>query len=234
MWWWRERIGAVELGFTDRFGGVSAGIFAELNLSINTADDPAAVLKNQQRFKSDFDCDLITTMKQVHGSEFTAVETPGEFTCDGLITTTQNLGLLAMGADCVPLLLFAGRKAGAFHIGRKGLVAGLTENAIAEFSGEAEPTAVIGPYACGNCYELPIDLADEITSAYPAARSTTTKGTTGVDIGNAIRSLLTANNFTIVETPSDFCTIENDRFFSHRSPGRNGGRQTGVVMIRDA
>lgn len=234
MWWWRERIGSVELGFTDRFGGVSAGIFGELNLSTNSADDHAAVLENRRRFKSDFDCAQTATMQQVHGSKFKSVQAAGETTCDGLVTSTPNLALLAMGADCVPLLLFADGKAGAFHIGRKGLVAGLTEKAIAEFAREAGPTAVIGPYACGKCYELPTQLADEITSAYPQARSTTTKGTTGVDIGIAISSLLAESNFTIVETPSDFCTIENDRFFSHRSAGRNGGRQTGVVMIRDA
>lgn len=234
MWWWREKIGAVEFGYTDRFGGVSAGAFAELNLSTNSADEPAAVLENRRRFESDFDCAQVATMQQVHGSEFKSVEAPVEVTCDGLVTSTPNLALLTMGADCVPLLLFTDGKVGAFHIGRKGLVAGLTEKAIAEFASGAGPTAVIGPYACGKCYELPPELVGEITSAYPQARSTTTKGTTGVDIGQAVRSLLTENDFTIVETPGDFCTIENDRFFSHRSAVRNGGRQTGVVMIRDA
>lgn len=234
MWWWRERIGAVELGFTDRFGGVSEGVFAELNLSSNTIDDPAAVLENQQLLKSDFGWAQVAVMKQVHGADISAVATQIDVTCDGLVTTTPNLALLSMGADCVPLLIVADGKVGAFHIGRKGMVAGLTEKAVSEFSGLAKPTAVIGPYACGKCYELPADMADEITARYPAARATTTSGTTGVDIGNAIRSVLTANNFTILETPSDYCTIEHDRFFSHRSTGRNGGRQTGVVMIRDA
>ena len=60
--------GAVH-GFSTRLGGVSEGIFASLNLSMNRGDDPEHVRENYRRFCAAIGADVgrIVCASQVHG-----------------------------------------------------------------------------------------------------------------------------------------------------------------------
>ena len=54
MYSFRTTIGPVDLAFTDRYGGVSAAPFAELNLSISGPDDESAKTRNHEVLLADF------------------------------------------------------------------------------------------------------------------------------------------------------------------------------------
>ena len=54
MYAFRARHGPADLCFTDRFGGVSASPFDELNLAIEGHDDPASVRSNLHLLLADF------------------------------------------------------------------------------------------------------------------------------------------------------------------------------------
>ena len=233
MWWWRERIGNREFGFTDRWGGNSAGAHSQLNLSLRTGDNSSIVEHNRKTLATDLGTSGFVTVHQVHGADVVHVNNYEQHVGDGLVTSTPDLALMVMNADCVPLLIVSSARVGAFHIGRQGLAAGMTAQAIKEFVHDDDVVAALGPYACGQCYEVPPDMADEISEQFPTARTTTRRGTAGLDIGAAIRHELKQHDITILDTPDDFCTIEHERFFSYRSKGRDKGRQTGVVMIHD-
>jgi YfiH family protein len=173
---------------------------------------------------------------QVHGSAVAVVDAapdgpvPGT---DALVTRTPGLGLVVMAADCLPVLL-ADAEAGlvaAAHAGRAGLAAGVLQRTLETMAGlgATRVTAVVGPAACGRCYELPAALADEVEAAVPGSRATTRTGTPSVDLAAGAVGILTRAAVDV--TAVGGCTIEQpDLFFSYRRDGRTG-RHAGVVWL---
>jgi copper oxidase (laccase) domain-containing protein len=127
----RSTHGPVDLAFTDRYGGVSAVPYDELNLALAGDDDPVAVAENVRRVLADFaDGARLADMHQVHGNVVDRVEGPrddGRADCDGLVSTTADLVLMVRVADCVPVLLAdpGAGVIGAAHSGRPGLALGV-------------------------------------------------------------------------------------------------------------
>ena len=63
----RSSTGPVDLAFTDRYGGVSAGPFDSLNLALVGDDDPAATARNVELVLADFAPGArLADMEQVH------------------------------------------------------------------------------------------------------------------------------------------------------------------------
>ena len=66
----RTAYGPADLAFTDRYGGVSASPYDELNLAISGGDDDAAKAENRRRLLADFaPDDVLCDLHQVHGAE---------------------------------------------------------------------------------------------------------------------------------------------------------------------
>ena len=115
--------------FTTRYGGVSQGDFASLNLGANRGDDPAAVRENYRRLCAlmGVGIDDVAVTKQVHGNLVRIVTEKDRHVCmgavpyeaDGIVTKVKGLPILCMVADCVPVLLWDGEHgvAGAIHCG---------------------------------------------------------------------------------------------------------------------
>ena len=115
--------------FTTRFGGVSEGIFASLNLGSNRGDEPDAVRENYRRVCAlmGADIDGCAVTKQVHGAEVRVVTEADKHVClskvpyeaDGIVTAEKNLPIFCFTADCVPVLLWDSENhaAGAIHCG---------------------------------------------------------------------------------------------------------------------
>lgn len=178
--------------------------------------------------------------EQVHGNGVAVVRDPVEHAVagvDALVTTTPGLGLLVLSADCLGVLL-ADPEAGvaaAAHAGRNGLLSGVLQATVAAMVGlGARPvriTAVLGPAACGRCYELPTRLADEVGTAVPGARATTRQGTASVDLATGAARLLRSLGLHTV-TATGGCTIEQPaRLFSYRRSGRTG-RHGAYICLR--
>jgi copper oxidase (laccase) domain-containing protein len=92
-------------------------------------------------------------------------------------------------------------------------------------------TVVIGPAACGRCYEVPERMRDEVAAQVPGSAATTRQGTPSLDLAAGAEALLHRAGVTAVRR-LDICTIEDERMFSHRrSAGRPTGRHAGVVML---
>src|SRR5260370_21647605 len=165
--------------FAERRGGVSAGPFSTLNLSLAVGDDPAAVASNRDlvlRMLAPGPVRL-AWMRQVHGATVGCVAAeparlagsgtadPGP-QADALFTRSAGVALCALVADCAPVLIadpLAGL-AGAAHAGRPGLVAGVVPalgKAMCEAGAEAaRMRAVIGPASCGQGYDVPPQRRD--------------------------------------------------------------------------
>jgi YfiH family protein len=238
VYFFRTAHGPADLAFTDRYGGVSASPFDELNLAIEGDDDPAATQENTRRLLADFaPGDLLCDLHQVHGDVVEVVEDRGPRTrpqADGLVTDQPGVVLLVRAADCVPVL-FADPGAGvvaATHCGRPGLLAEVVPRTVEEMGarGASEVTAWIGPHVCGGCYEVPAEMRDEVAAAVPESRATTTWGTPALDLGAGVRAQLERADVSVVDVSR--CTRESPDLYSYRRDGRGAGRLAGLVRIR--
>jgi polyphenol oxidase len=175
-------------------------------------------------------------MHQVHGDRVGVVDgatPPGAEVrgVDAIVTREQGRALVVQVADCVPVLL-AGRTAvAAVHAGREGVSRGVLDRTLdrLEALGEAavDVDAVIGPAIGGCCYEVPEHMRDELAARLPEAGSTTRWGSPSLDLPAAVEAQLAAAGVERVERLG-ICTLEDERFFSHRRDPASG-RQVGIV-----
>jgi YfiH family protein len=240
--------------FTDRRGGVSESPYAELNLGGHVGDDPAAVAENRRRLASLVGARPVVWMDQVHGRRVAIVDGPAAEAVpetDALITSVPNLVLAVLVADCVPVLLHgvAAESAGgsgadgllpagsqvvaAAHAGRRGLQLGVVEVVVSRMSGLGVPprsiTAQLGPAVCGKCYEVPSAMREEVAAVAPTARATSRAGRPSLDLRAGLVQQLHALGVARVQVDPT-CTLETERYFSHRRDQRTG-RNAGLIVI---
>lgn len=238
MYAFRTRHGPADLCFTDRFGGVSASPYDELNLAVAGEDDQSAGRRNTQLLLDDFApgaelCDLM----QVHGADVAVVDTDSPVTrpvADAVATRQPDVVLMVRVADCVPVLFLAPEvgAVAAAHCGRPGLLAGVVPRTVETLRawGDTSITAWVGPHVCGACYEVPAEMQDEVAAAVPAARATTSWGTPSLDLGAGVRAQLEAGGATVVNVSR--CTRESADLYSHRRDGVGAGRLAGLIRLR--
>ena len=237
----RESVSGAHFAFTDRWGGVSAAPYAELNLGGAVGDDPGAVRTNRELAAESLGVDpaRVVWMNQVHGAATAVVDEPwGESPVpevDAIVTARRGLALAVLTADCVPVLLadpVAGVAAAA-HAGRPGLVAGVVPAAVramAELG--AEPSRIVartGPAVCGRCYEVPEAMRAEVAAVEPAAHAVTSWGTAAVDVGAGVHAQLQRLGVRD-RAQSPVCTLESGDHFSYRRD-RTTGRLAGYVWL---
>ncbi|WP_424887882.1 peptidoglycan editing factor PgeF [Streptomyces sp. XH2] len=227
--------------FTDRWGGVSAAPFDELNLGGAVGDDPAAVRANRERAAVSLGLDPadVVWMNQVHGRDVAVVDGPwqsGEVPAvDGVVTARRGLALAVLTADCTPVLLadpVAG-VVGAAHAGRPGLVAGVVPATVEKMiTLGADPARIVartGPAVCGRCYEVPEEMRAEVAAVVPEAWATTRQGTPAVDVTAGVRAQL-ARLGVMMSGQSHICTLESADHFSYRRE-RTTGRLASYVWL---
>ncbi|MFD7090492.1 peptidoglycan editing factor PgeF [Streptomyces sp. NPDC059896] len=236
-----ETRSGAHFAFTDRWGGVSAAPYDQLNLGGAVGDDPGAVRANRELAAKSLALDpaRVVWMNQVHGRDVAVVEGPWTSAdipaVDAIVTLSGGLALAVLTADCVPLLLadpVAGIAA-ASHAGRPGLVAGIVPAAVeAMITLGAEPsriTARTGPAVCGRCYEVPARMRDEVAAVVPEACSETSWSTPAVDVVAGVHAQLDALGVRDRQR-SAVCTLESDDHYSYRRD-RTTGRLAGYVWL---
>ncbi|OON77626.1 peptidoglycan editing factor PgeF [Streptomyces tsukubensis] len=237
----RSTANGAHFAFTDRWGGVSAVPYEELNLGGAVGDEPAAVRGNRALAAGalGIDPERVVWMNQVHGRAVAVVDGPwGEAdipAVDAVVTTRRALPLAVLTADCTPVLL-ADAGAGvvaAAHAGRPGVVAGVVPAAVeAMVALGARPeriTAHTGPAVCGRCYEVPEAMRAEVASVEPAAYAETSWGTPALDVTAGVHAQLARSGVDDVHG-SSYCTRESGDHFSYRRD-RTTGRLAGYVWL---
>ncbi|MEU9705859.1 peptidoglycan editing factor PgeF [Streptomyces sp. NPDC047981] len=236
-----DHVSGAHFAFTDRWGGVSAVPYEELNLGGAVGDDPGAVRTNRARAAGSLGLDpgRVVWMNQVHGPDVAVVDEPwGERPVpevDAIVTARRGLALAVLTADCTPVLLadpVAGVAAAA-HAGRPGMVAGVVPAAVrAMIERGADPariTARTGPAVCGRCYEVPESMRADVAAVEPAAFAETSWGTPAVDVTAGVHAQLERLGIRDVED-AGVCTRESGDHFSYRRD-RTTGRLAGYVWL---
>jgi YfiH family protein len=228
---------------TTRAGGASRPPYDTFNLGDHVGDDEGNVYANRKRLAAELGLaeDKLAWMEQVHGRTATTVdgsETQAAEATDALVTATPGVALVVLVADCVPILL-ADAEAGvvaAVHAGRVGTRVGVVPAAVAAMrEAGAEPArieALLGPAICGDCYEVPAEMAADVEKHVPGSACKTRKGTPGLDLRAGLwRQLADLGVGKIGVDPR--CTNEDKTLFSYRRDGTTG-RIAGITWIDPA
>jgi YfiH family protein len=207
--------------FTTRPAGDVREAAARAALLAAAGADPARVAAN----------------RQVHGArvrEVTAPDPDPRPEADGLVTSLAGVPLLVVGADCLPVLLWRADRprVAAAHAGRRGLVAGVLERAVAALGAPAATRAAIGP-GIGPChYPVSADVRTRFGERFGAE---VVRGE-AVDLAAAARVALRAAGLAdaAITTVPGCTACEPARFWSYRRDGAAAGRQGGLVWAEAA
>lgn len=245
-----EQTGIVRHLFSTRMGGVSKGIYSEMNLSYTRGDEKEAVDENFKRIARVLKCDVsdIVCSDQTHTVNLRVVSKqdggkgilkPRDYTdIDGLLTDEPGLFLVTFYADCVPLYFVdVKRKAIALaHSGWRGTVARMGQCVVEKMKKEygTDPkdiVAAIGPSICQACYEVSEDVADAFAREFNGDGQTDGilfskgGGKYQLDLWRANEIVLTEAGIPAGQIQvTDLCTCHNSEYlFSHRaSHGQRG------------
>jgi YfiH family protein len=189
----------------------------------------------------------LATVTQVHGRQVVVGSRAGPpREGDAILLTAPGLAAMILTADCAPLLLVddavprpsapggSGVLAAAVHVGRRGLLAGIVVQALAELQARGADVgrvrAVIGPGICGRCYEVPAEMAAGAGEIIPEAEGETDLGAPAIDIPAGIRAQLGRLGVARVRTDPR-CTFTDPDLFSYRREGSAAGRAGAVIQI---
>lgn len=241
--------GGVEarLLFTDRGTagtGASRSSYAWANLGSHVGDDPAAVVTNRSALAAELGVapGHLALMHPDHGrgvavrATGTGVEPGSEVRdVDALVTDRPGVALVALAADCVPVLLAdpGAVVVSAVHSGWRGVALDVVGAALDAMAGlGARPERVVahlGPAICGRCYAVPADRAEQVGAVRPEAVTRAGDGQPALDLRAGIAARLREAGAEVHMVGG--CTAESGAWYSHRRDGRTG-RQAGAIVIR--
>jgi polyphenol oxidase len=221
------------VAFTTRVGGVSEGPYASLNLGRKSGDDPERADQNRRIACEAIGADVekLALNYQVHSDRVVraAAGERGE-RADGLWTDEPGLPILAMSADCLPIVLgraSADRPAVAvLHAGWKGLLAGIVA-AGAQALGGGRLTAAIGPGIGPCCYQV----GEEVAAPFRERFGDDVVRESRLDLWTSAERALRDAGVERVDR-FDRCTFcEPETFFSHRRDAGRTGRQGVIAYV---
>lgn len=235
-------------GFLGRTGGVSAGLFASLNVGLGSSDDAAHVRENRARALAAVAPGArLVTLHQVHSAQVVvagAWDDAARPEADALVTDRPGLALGVLTADCAPLLLedTAAGVIGAAHAGWKGALGGVigatVEAMVALGACRGRIAAAVGPCIGRRSYEVDAAFRARFEEADPEHGAFFTDGRAGhafFDLEGFCLARLAAAGVTRAEGLGADTRADAARFFSYRRTTLAGepdyGRQLSLIAL---
>ncbi|MDR0419682.1 MAG: peptidoglycan editing factor PgeF [Prevotellaceae bacterium] len=242
-----------------RNGGVSKGTNLSLNLGFHEGDSDENVVANRKILATNagFDFERLVVAQQTHSANVATVDESskgkGIFSkssaiqdCDAFICSTPNICIVVQTADCVPILLFDPRKkvVAAIHAGWRGTTKRIAQQTLSKMREEYncdtnDIVAAIGPSIGSCCYEVGIDVIEEVTKNLPSDAEACLIPSDNV--GKMIFDVRLANKLQLIESGiqtsnievSNICTkCNHTNFFSARYDRNKTGRMMSGIMLR--
>ncbi len=231
-----------DVAVTTRHGGSSRGPYDTLNLGLHVGDEPDVVVGNRSRAAAGFGVTLddLVFARQVHGATATLVgradrgrgaraERDAVPDCDILVTSTPDVTLAILVADCVPMALVdpdAGVLA-AVHAGWRGTAAGAAGQAVramqAQGADAGRTHAFLGPAVRPDGYQVTAEVVEALAAATGTAglgegvARPDGPGHWLVDLVAANRQQLVACGVPLAHIAPSGATTADDAFFSDRA-----------------
>jgi YfiH family protein len=237
--------------FFTREGGVSKGLYADLNGGVGSHDEPANVAENRARMAGSLGVlpENLVTAYQIHSSDVAIIDRPWADRqrprVDALITKRPGVAVAVTTADCGPVLL-ADARAGvvaAAHAGWRGAAKGVIEATIAAMercgAERRRILAALGPMIRQSSYEVgpefvaAFKIQDEANERFfaPASRADHRL----FDLAGYIAARLAAAGICHIEDLGHCTYRDPARFFSyrrsvHRGESDYGRHVNGIVL----
>lgn len=238
-WQAPEPPSGVRWHFSSREGGVSSGAYSGLNLADHVGDDPDSVMRNRELLANRLGLgrQRVAVMQAAHGNESAVVSDGGVVAdVDGLVTTTVGLGLLAQGADCATVALADGEAGvvAAVHSGWRGVavnaVGAVVERMVSLGARPDNINAAIGPVICPGCYEVSVEVRDQVGVAASSAVAETRQGTPAVDLHAGVTEQLERVGVTVLAA-DPACTFESADRYSYRRDAVTGRQGMLIALV---
>ncbi|MGI6453945.1 MAG: peptidoglycan editing factor PgeF [Syntrophomonadaceae bacterium] len=267
-WEWREKEGipyiylpqweaeGVNVGFSTRWGGVSAPPYSSMNLGLHVGDRKEDVMENRRRWTAVFDGKIsdMVCCEQVHGRQIGIVKRtdrgrgayelesvlPG---LDGMICNEAGMLLAAFFADCLPIYFFDPHKRviGIAHAGWKGTLGRIAASTVTamEKAFASKPQNIwvfLGPGIKACCFVIQDDLVEKV---YDELREidgiiSNKNGRLTWDLRLTNRRILLSSGIrekNIIDC--DLCTsCHLDKFFSYRNEQSITGRMCAIIGLK--
>ena len=238
-------------GFFTREGGTSGGLYASLNCGPGSGDDPKCVALNRARAMAGLgvEPERLCTVHQVHGTVVAAPDRPWPLAerpkADALVTSTANLAIGILTADCAPVLMadHTNGVIAAVHCGWKGALGGVAEaalQAMVELGAElAGITAAVGPCIAQASYEVGPEFRDAFMCDDKANDSffvySPNQGHWQFDLREYVGQRLRNYGVAHIEVLRRDTCAEEAQFFSYRRATRlkenDYGRQLSAIVL---
>lgn len=217
-------------GFLGRAGGLSAGIYAGLNVGLGSDDDRGTIIANRQRAKGAVlpDGELVT-LHQVHSADVATVSKPFALDArphvDAMVTDQPGMLLGILTADCVPVLFYdaSAQIIGAAHAGWKGAIGGVTDNTIMAMeklgASRDNISCAIGPCIAQESYEVDAGFQHHFVEDDPANASFFEAGQPDhfqFDIESYVADRLAKAGIAKIDKLGLDTYVHEDRYYSYR------------------
>ncbi len=239
--------------FTTRYGGVSKGYLASLNLGLNRGDSRENVLRNYEILGNalGFSVEDLVFTRQTHTDlvERVGKSNRGEGLFrpvlperDGLVTDEPGVALAIFSADCTPVLFYdpVRRAVGGCHAGWRGMAKGIPAKTVQAMEREygCKPEnifAAIGPCIGSCCFETSEDVPRAMLEALgeEAAHAITQKGEKyHVDLKKLAKIWLERAGVSQIFTSGDCTACQPEKYWSHRVTHGERGSQAAIIMLK--
>lgn len=239
-------------GFFGRSGGVSDGIYSELNCGVGSRDNDGDVAENRRRVAENLaiEPENLLSPYQVHSDIALAVRGPWSGRerprADAFVTDAAGLAVAITTADCTPVLFAdpVARIVGAAHSGWKGAVGGVLEATVARMEDlgavRKRILAAIGPCISQPNYEVGAEFEADFVNKSPGYtkffRVPDGQSRPHFDLPGFVAARLAACGLAHIESIA-LCTYENEsNFFSYRRATHRSepdyGRQISAILLK--
>jgi len=209
--------------------------YGSFNLGFHVGDDASSVADNRDRLATHLGRPVYFP-EQVHGVDVLRVAADTDVqVADAVVTSEMHHPIGILTADCLPVLFASNALVGAAHAGWRGLVSGVLENTLAEFSNPTEVSVWLGPCIGAAAFEVGPEVVDSFVFKHPRY-SQYFQPVSGSDrsIGDlqAIATDLLENQGIAVIKRMQGCTYgEDERWYSYRRSGVTGRMASCIMRV---
>ena len=237
-------------GFFNRNGGKSSGIYRSLNCGLGSNDKKNKVKENLKIVKNKINKESknIFLVNQIHSNKFIFIKKKFKFNkkkikADAIITDKEKLPIAILTADCVPILLYDGKRnmIAAIHAGWKGAFKEIIQKVInfmvLKGCKKKYITAAIGPCINQQSYNVQKDFKKKFINKDKKNEIFFKKKKNIIyfDLPNFVKSQLKSLKITNIDMINIDTFDKKNNFFSARQSLRlkhdDYGRNISIIMI---
>ncbi|MDP2965656.1 MAG: peptidoglycan editing factor PgeF [Pelolinea sp.] len=237
----------VKHGFFMRHGGCSPQPWKSLNMATSVGDSRENVIENRNRIADALQINKTSfyNLWQVHSDRVVIADNPrllsnAHIQADALVTSKNQVALLMLFADCVPILFYEPEHnvIASAHAGWKGTLSGVASETIKVmvekfYCSPGNIIGVIGPSICRNHYQVGNDVVDKAMNVFRTEDNVINSHNEKIfmDLPTANRLIMEKCGMKTIER-LDICTMcNNEDWFSHRGEKGKTGRFAAVITL---